>query len=184
METLLSHIYFLRDFPFLNFLWGMETVSPSNKNLQANSFWTSYEGWKLHKLSRRRPILPLVFELPMRDGNCLFFIFWCWVFWFLNFLWGMETYPQGLQKQQIHPFLNFLWGMETPPISHQAFSRLWFLNFLWGMETPMPNHRHLTAMTVFELPMRDGNQISTAVNKAVNEFLNFLWGMETCHTQY
>ena len=55
--------------PFLNFLWGMETLFGKVRVEHPERFWTSYEGWK-HASD----------PIPRIYGTV-----------FLNFLWGMET---------------------------------------------------------------------------------------------
>jgi len=68
METIVNTRITTVGHQFLNFLWGMETPLLKGGQLPSQGFWTSYEGWKLSS----RPCgasYPLVFELPMRDGN-------------------------------------------------------------------------------------------------------------------
>ena len=100
---------------FLVFLWGMETT----RNRIAHFLFP-----------------PLVFSLPMRDGNMgkQYLLPW-WENQFLVFLWGMETRFVQYGHAKRRPFLVFLWGMET-----------------WENSIYCPDEK-----IVFSLPMRDGN---------------------------
>jgi len=122
------------------------------------SFWTSYEGWK-PGFTVGIACSGKVFELPMRDGNV-----WCPVrsplawFWFLNFLWGMETVrPDSPGRRRQTAFLNFLWGMETTPhwTEISLIPGFWTSYEGWK-RTPWRDVRGCF-VPVFELPMRDGN---------------------------
>jgi len=125
------------------------------------------------------------------------------VYWFLSYLWGMETISQAQNIHCLAQFLSYLWGMETI-ISLQQFLLLKsFLSYLWGMETTFDFCHILDNSRVLILPMRNGNEDSArrsaagwvgvlilpmrngnvlALTKYVPSscsFLSYLWGMET-----
>ena len=78
---------------FLQYLWGIETPrSKYRHELFITGFYSTYEELKL--LFRYENILYfLVFTVPMRNWNLFGSLSLFILFWFLQYLWGIET-PQ------------------------------------------------------------------------------------------
>ena len=175
---------------FLQYLWGIETVTNS-------PFYNSTMA---------------VFTVPMRNWNLSFFIppFY-FLLSFLQYLWGIET-PERFRSFWLYcivftvPMRNWNTSVVTPirrlyqsvftvPMRNwnkvkgiiynyaiygfystyeelklarlKSFATFWtvFLQYLWGIETWTPSKSSTLATSVFTVPMRNWN-ISVAVSVA------------------
>ena len=102
------------------------------------------------------------------------------MFWFLQYLWGIET---NMRKRPRHDsqavftvpmrnwnlaasiksnisvsFLQYLWGIETYTFKFPFPKIVWFLQYLWGIETSLVELIKIKLlMQVFTVPMRNWN---------------------------
>ena len=146
-------------FPFLPYLWGMETWSPS------------LIGQGQHK----------VLTVPMRNGNVAFL----WVS--LAILLGSyrtyeewKPYSNSSYQSVSIMFLPYLWGMET------RFSSPLFSSFPPVLTVPMRNGNILTSHSLKRIDVSSYRtyeewkrfRTETFLGRVVR-FLPYLWGMET-----
>jgi len=142
---------------FLSYLWGMETDSWYEISSTSLCSYPTYEEWKLISYSFSISSFTVLI-LPMRNGNkieellyeagmwssyptyeewkqIISGLFYCFLKWFLSYLWGMET----IIKCVI--FTSFSFVLILP--MRNGNNWLWrfalaigvFLSYLWGMET-------------------------------------------------
>ena len=121
-------------------------------------FYLTYEEWKLVS-SVRETLNTWVFTLPMRNGNSKNFILSSSFFWFLPYLWGMETWTCCACAccASLGFYLTYEeWKHWKIRIYRSHRGRFYLTYEEWKQDI---HGRSMGWHKVFTLPMRNGNTI-------------------------
>jgi len=100
-------------FPFLPYLWGMETFYGKTELIWNYSSYRTYEEWKPHSLYHTQTVKASSYRTYEEWKPLSLIAVSPCVIAFLPYLWGMETEEFLLHVEEFFLFLPYLWGMET-----------------------------------------------------------------------
>ncbi len=154
----------------------METSWMTCKGYSWVSSYRTYEEWKQKNSPANTGAILFVLTVPMRNGNSLSkHNGGDGMFWFLPYLWGMETASRWVLDWSCIVFLPYLWGMETLRCTKG------FISDYFVLTVPMRNgNLHIRIKDwkkarVLTVPMRNGNTImgSTYPNASIRSYRTY-----------